>query len=87
MLIELIAQQDNIIINMQGVNAKTDLSSKKLVEKKAKKVATTANKVELAGAKKTNNETAKLKMAKAAKKLAIKKKLLKTAADMKKVDD
>lgn len=69
---------------MQGVNAKIGLASRKLANKKAKKAATTANKVELAAIKTKDTVIAKLKKVKAAKKLAIEKKLLKTVADMKK---
>lgn len=84
MLIKPIAQQDNIVINKQGVYAKTYLASRKLAKKEAKKAATAKKKAELMAVKKVDAVAAKLNKAKTAEKLAMKNKLLKAEANMKK---
>lgn len=58
-----------------------------MAKKEAKKAAIAAKKAELAVAKNANTIIAKLKKVKATEKLAIKKKVLKAEANMKKVND
>lgn len=87
MSIEPAAQPHNTAINMQEVNAKTELPLRRLAKKEAKKTATAAKKAEFAAAKKTDAAAARLKKAKAAEKRAIKKKVLKAEANMKKFDN
>lgn len=81
------AQPYNTAINTQEVNAKTELPSRRLAKRKARKAATAAKKAELTETKKADAAAAKLKKAEAAEKRAIKKKALKAEADMKKFDD
>lgn len=87
MLIKSFTQQDNIIRNIQGVNAKTNLASRKLAKKKAKKAVTTVKKAELMTAKKIDVIVTKLRKAEMVEKLVVEKKTLKTEVDIKKVND
>lgn len=51
MLIDAPSQHGNTVINMEGVNVKTDLASRKLTKKETKKAATAARKAELVAAR------------------------------------
>lgn len=85
--IEPLAQPHNTAINTQEVNAKTELPSRRLAKKEARKTAIAAKKAELAATKKADTAAAKLKKAEAAEKCVIEKKALKAEANMKKFDD